>query len=170
MECISRKKDHWDPPSMIIPDDHKMARNVSDSPSPWYRDLHNYKGVPYEAVIKTTRTFEHRVHIIRTVHTRDRKGACADTFVFKNLAPSGVRVCQNQKRFLFSTRIRIKVWFMVNLLNSNGIKDDYSLFPLMFMRKYSSGKAEFYFAPLALYLCSVMVIRQSDCWNSVRGS
>ena len=73
------------------------------------RDLHNYKGVPYEAVIKTTRTFEHRVHIIRTVHTRDRKGACADTFVFKNLAPSGVRVCQNQKRFQFSTRIRIKV-------------------------------------------------------------
>ena len=36
---------------------------------------------------------------------------------------------------------------MVNLLNSNGIKDDYSLVPLMFMRKYSSGKAEFYFVP-----------------------
>ena len=61
------------------------------------RDLHNYKGVPYEAVIKSTRTFKHRVHIIRTVHTRDRKGACADTFVFKNLAPSGVRVCQNYR-------------------------------------------------------------------------
>ena len=73
------------------------------------RDLHNHKVVPYGAVIKTTRTFKHRVHIIRTVHTRDRKGASADTFVFKNLAPSGVRVCQNQKRFLFSTRIRIKV-------------------------------------------------------------
>ena len=70
------------------------------------RNLHNYKRLPYGAVIKTTRTFKHRVHIIRTVHTRDRKGACADTFVFKNLAPSGVRVCQNQKRFLFSTPIQ----------------------------------------------------------------
>ena len=34
MECISRKNDHGEPPSMIIPDDHKMAQNVSDSPSP----------------------------------------------------------------------------------------------------------------------------------------
>ena len=33
-ECISRKKDHWEPSSMIIPDNHKMAQNVSDSPSP----------------------------------------------------------------------------------------------------------------------------------------
>ena len=96
------------------------------------RHLHNYIRLPYEAVIKTTRTFKHRVHIIRTVHTRDRKGACADTFVFKNLAPSGVRVCQNQKRFQFLTRIRIKYVFMVDLLNSNGIKDDYSLIPLVF--------------------------------------
>ena len=36
MECISRKNDHWEPSSMIIPDNHKMAQNVSDSPSPWY--------------------------------------------------------------------------------------------------------------------------------------
>lgn len=28
--------------------------------------------------------------------------------------------------------------FMVDLLNTNVIKDDYSLVPLMFMRKYSS--------------------------------
>ena len=34
MECISRKNDHGEPSSMIIPDDHKMAQNVSDSPSP----------------------------------------------------------------------------------------------------------------------------------------
>ena len=33
-ECIPRKNDHGEPSSMIIPDNHKMAQNVSDSPFP----------------------------------------------------------------------------------------------------------------------------------------